>query len=139
MRGQWISTCLILLGVAGLAFGSWQLTNVGSRPIDVQPDPFDCGELIVNKTEMVPFAFRNHGPAPVQLVGAKGTCWASGCSSFGFQAPLTIPAGESREITLEFKPNGVGPFEVSFHVYSDAPAQPQIDLNVVGTIVASHP
>jgi hypothetical protein len=151
MRGLLIAVAAALCGAA-VAWGATRVefrqpeSPVGvttSPPSSDSPQPqvavegesvFDFGVMEVSQTASHTFRLRNVGTAPLILTKGETTCKCT----MSELAEGALPPGETREVTLEWTPNGpTDLFEQTAEILTTDPARRAVRLQVRGRVRSS--
>jgi hypothetical protein len=113
---------LAAVAFAGLAFaGSFDaaLGVAGGQDVVISPSTVDLGTATVGETKRATEPNVHASASPVRIVGGKNSC---GCMVTG-KLPLTIPARDSVEFSIEVEIRSEGYKEVVFTLFTDHAAQ----------------
>jgi hypothetical protein len=99
--------------------------------IRVDPDGFDFGRALPNKTLSKEFALRNFGDAELVIEGVSTTC---GCTAAIMAASKVAPGGSTQlRVTFETR-NYIGKVERQVLVRSNDPKTPVLTLKLSANV-----
>ena len=126
------------------------LTATGVTPvpdIDVRPNPYDYGSVLVGDTVSQVFTISNNGNgdltvSSVTVGGADASMFAvslSGRSSPCGSLPVVVPPGGSCTVEVSLTPTREGSISAQLEVVSDDPDTPTFTVNLTATGIANNP
>lgn len=136
--------CLLLLAGFGLMAGglmTLRKTQHEKLPqsvwLSVAPNSLQLNELQPRETRIVHFALKNQHPTQtVRILGASDYCGAMGCIVTQ-SLPLDVPPMATISLDLEFQSGrSHGRFTMPYSIFTDAPGQSEIILDLIGTVMA---
>lgn len=133
----WSSRVLFFAGCicAGVAMWSWTSSPAQPPPgpwLSVEPMTIDVGTMPQGISRLVRFEVSNRNPRqPVIIFGATESCGPQGCID-GSNIPVTVPPGGKATLQFMFRAGSDPVFEYDLTIYSDAPAQIETNVKIVG-------
>ena len=97
--------------------------------ISVEPQALDFGEVAVGETEELTVTISSDGNT--DLVISDVTIAGDGFTS-EFEQELTIPTGESSDLTVIFEPPEGGEHQGTLTIHSDDEDNPEVDVSLTG-------
>src|SRR5205807_141720 len=99
------------------------LRGAGVQPqLSVVPPSVSFGNVIVDNTRVQNLTLTNSGSANLTI--AQGNFTVAGLSISGLTFPLTLAAGQSSTLSVQFAPTATGSVSGSVSLVSDAPNSP---------------
>lgn len=113
------------------------LGGVGTPEISVPVSAWDYGNVAIGDSAVFNMVVSNIGTAPleVEYIAFPGSAPIFNWTVF----PQTIDPGNSIEIPLIYKPQEVGPLNVTVTIYSNDPVTPEVEVTLTGEGVISGP
>jgi len=113
------------------------LGGSGTPEISLPVDSWDYGNVAIGDSAVFNMMVSNVGSAPleVEYIAYPGSAPIFNWTAF----PLLIEPGYTAEIPLIFKPQEVGPLNVTVNIFSNDPVNPEVDVTLTGEGVIAGP
>ncbi len=132
MRRGLVTSLLLMGGLAALGAPALAEDKAAPAPaIRVDPDGFDFGKALPNKTLSKEFSLRNFGDAELVIEGVSTSC---GCTA-AIMAASKVPPGGSTQLRVTFETRSyVGKVERQVLVRSNDPKTPVLTLKLSASV-----
>src|SRR5207302_4594004 len=118
-----VSGSVSLVSVAPNSPSTIALSGTGVQPqLSVTPPSVSFGNVLVGSTGVQNFTLTNSGGASLTI--AQGNFTGAGLSISGLTFPLTLAAGQSSTLSVQFAPTATGSVSGSVSLVSDAANSP---------------
>ncbi len=132
-----VSATLLIVAVGSVvAFGSIgrAIEYANGKRLSIAERTISLGKVSTNSHVDISFRLTNLGREPIQIIGSQADCSCLVQDERSFQ----IDGGATRNLTLNMElPASAGPIKRSVTVFTDVPTQEQVELSIVGEVVAS--
>jgi hypothetical protein len=114
-----------------LAAAAWAADEAPAPRIRVEPERFDFGNVLPEKTLRKEFTIRNFGTAPLELESVSTTC---GCTA-ALAGTKTVEPGGSTPLRVTFETRRFsGKVERKVLVRSNDPKTPLVEVKLAATV-----
>lgn len=119
------------VGTLELPFINLTIEAVQLPIISLIQENLSLGEIEVGKDVTTTFTITNTGTGPLNITDIQ-----SDIAGITFsETSLTVPPGQSQDITITFSPPAEGPITGTIDVLSDDPEKASISLSIAGTAI----
>lgn len=104
--------------------------------VSVSPSRLEFGDVLIGQTRELPITIANSGTSVLTI-----RAFDTGLSiftlrpNFGFE----LDPGETRVLTMSFRPNAAGPVSAILRIASDDPVDPVLNVNLTGNAFVQPP
>ena len=99
--------------------------------ISLIQENLNLGEIEMGRDATTTFTITNSGTGPLTITDIQSDLAGIALS----ETQLTVPPGQSQNITITFNPTASGPFTGTIDIISDAPEKASISLTITGSAI----